>query len=155
MLVNVSRFNSVQGQVRNLIDVQLSDMQVGIEAWAKSTWRNSNVLQQLKRVWDQEYSHTAEFDWDSIRAYLNASVSSIKSHLVNMRGSGIDKNVERDTRNIDSLRKLGWRVAVVWECSMRLGPFKEVAERVGEWLQETNSTLTLPRRRKTSAAKRD
>jgi len=90
MLVNVSRFNSVQGQVRNLIDVQLSDMQAGIEAWAMSTWRNSNVLQQLKRVWDQEYADTAEFDWDSIRPYLNASISSIKSHLVNMKGSGID-----------------------------------------------------------------
>jgi DNA mismatch endonuclease, patch repair protein len=58
----------------------------------------------------------------------------------------LNKNAERDTRNIDSLRKLGWRVAVVWECSMRLHPFREVAEAVGKWLQETNSTLTLPRK---------
>jgi DNA mismatch endonuclease (patch repair protein) len=58
----------------------------------------------------------------------------------------LTKNAERDTRNIDSLRKLGWRVAIVWECSMRLRPFKEVAEVVGKWLQGTNSTLTLPRK---------
>ena len=58
----------------------------------------------------------------------------------------LTKNAERDTRNIDSLRKLGWRVAVVWECSMRLRPLIEIAEAVGKWLEETSSTLTLPRK---------
>lgn len=58
----------------------------------------------------------------------------------------LTKNAERDNRNIDSLRKLGWRVAVVWECSMRLRPLIEIAEAVGKWLEETSSTLTLPRK---------
>lgn len=28
-------------------------------------------------------------------------------------------NVERDARNVAALRKLGWRVRVVWECDIR------------------------------------
>lgn len=30
-----------------------------------------------------------------------------------------DKNVQRDRRQIDDLRKAGWRVFVVWECCLR------------------------------------
>ena len=90
MLVNVSRFNAVQAQVRNLIDVQLADLQTGIEAWAMAAWEKSGALKQLKRVWDIEYEGLIEFDWDSIRPHLNASISSIRSLLVNMKGSGIN-----------------------------------------------------------------
>jgi hypothetical protein len=90
MLVNVSRFNKVQEQVRDLIDSQLADLLAGIETWAMANWRKSNVLQRLKRVWDKEYEGTVEFDWDSIRPFLKASISSINSMLVNMKGSGID-----------------------------------------------------------------
>jgi hypothetical protein len=90
MLVNVSRFNAVQAQIRNLIDVRLADLKTGIEAWAMSAWEKSGALIQLKRVWDKEYEGTTEFDWDSIRPHLNASISSISSHLVNMKGSGIN-----------------------------------------------------------------
>ena len=90
MLVNVSRFNAVQAQVRNLIDVRLSDLKTGIEAWAMSAWEKSGALTHLKRVWDEEYEGTIEFDWDSIRPHLNASISSISSHLVNMKGGGIN-----------------------------------------------------------------
>lgn len=30
-----------------------------------------------------------------------------------------DQNSERDTRNVKALRKMGWRVLVVWECWTR------------------------------------
>jgi G:T-mismatch repair DNA endonuclease (very short patch repair protein) len=40
----------------------------------------------------------------------------------------LNRNAELDTRNIDSLRELGWRAGVVWERSMRLRPLKGVAE---------------------------
>lgn len=58
----------------------------------------------------------------------------------------LNSNVKRDTRNVESLRKLGWRVAHVWECATRLHPIEEVAESVGMWLLNSNPTLTLPRR---------
>jgi DNA mismatch endonuclease (patch repair protein) len=31
----------------------------------------------------------------------------------------ISGNVKRDARNVRSLRKQGWKVAVVWECSVK------------------------------------
>jgi hypothetical protein len=90
MLVNVSRFNAVQAEVRRLIDNQLSDLEAAIESWAMANWSKSDVLQQLKRVWDKEYQDTVELDWDAIRPFLKASISSIKTRLVNMKGSGVD-----------------------------------------------------------------
>lgn len=90
MLINVSRFNAVQEQVRNLIDDQLGEMKAGIETWSMASWHKSDVLVQLKRVWDKEYAQSVGYDWDEIRQFLSASISSIKSLLVNMKGSGID-----------------------------------------------------------------
>jgi DNA mismatch endonuclease (patch repair protein) len=33
----------------------------------------------------------------------------------------LDANAKRDSANIEKLRKLGWRVQVVWECETRAG----------------------------------
>jgi DNA mismatch endonuclease (patch repair protein) len=33
--------------------------------------------------------------------------------------SKLDKNVERDKKNLRLLRRLGWRVMTVWECELR------------------------------------
>ena len=35
----------------------------------------------------------------------------------------LGKNVERDRRNQRALRKLGWKVLVVWECQVLKDPF--------------------------------
>lgn len=43
----------------------------------------------------------------------------------------IDKNRERDTRNIDALRNAGWNVLTVWECE--LGEVDAVS-RIASWL---------------------
>ena len=31
----------------------------------------------------------------------------------------IDSNKERDKRNFESLRRLGWRILVIWECALK------------------------------------
>lgn len=31
----------------------------------------------------------------------------------------LDRNVQRDTENVEALVNLGWRVGIVWECSIR------------------------------------
>lgn len=56
------------------------------------------------------------------------------------------QNVQRDTQNILDLRKLGWRIAVVWECSLRLSPKDQVASIIGAWLDSERRSLTLPKR---------
>ena len=45
-------------------------------------------------------------------------------------------NVERDKRNVASLRDIGWRVAVVWECSLRTSSDLAAAvEDVSNWIE--------------------
>jgi G:T-mismatch repair DNA endonuclease (very short patch repair protein) len=39
----------------------------------------------------------------------------------------LDENCARDLRTEESLRAQGWRVARVWECSMRDATDKEIA----------------------------
>jgi DNA mismatch endonuclease, patch repair protein len=51
----------------------------------------------------------------------------------------IGANAERDHRNIDLLRKEGWRVAIVWECSLRgcsAADTKSVIERLAIWIRK-------------------
>ena len=56
----------------------------------------------------------------------------------------LDQNVSRDAKNINELRKLGWRVAVVWECAMRLKQPEATALTIGNWLKGRGSLLRLP-----------
>lgn len=56
------------------------------------------------------------------------------------------QNIQRDAQNILNLRKLGWRVAVVWECALRLPQKDEVASTIGTWLESERRSLTLPQR---------
>jgi DNA mismatch endonuclease, patch repair protein len=47
--------------------------------------------------------------------------------------------VNRDRRNVEALRKLGWKAAVVWECSMKEKGADAVAARVASWLRSGRS----------------
>lgn len=61
----------------------------------------------------------------------------------------IGKNVNRDQRNISSLSESGWRVLVVWECTVRgkgKWPLDEVVDTIGEWLLSTSSYSELAER---------
>lgn len=89
-LVNVSRFNAVQAQVRDFLDVVLAEIVSAIESWSMASWEKSASMIELKRVWDKEYEGTIELDWNGIRPYLKAAVTPMETRLVNMKGGGID-----------------------------------------------------------------
>ena len=42
------------------------------------------------------------------------------------------RNVERDQKNAEALKKMGWRIITVWECELK----KKVAEQTLEKLAE-------------------
>ena len=42
------------------------------------------------------------------------------------------KNVERDQRNIESLKELGWNVITVWECELKKSALEERLNRLSE-----------------------
>lgn len=49
----------------------------------------------------------------------------------------IEGNRMRDARNLDALTKMGWRVAIVWECALRAKGEKaltKIADRLAGWL---------------------
>ena len=49
------------------------------------------------------------------------------------------ETVKRDKRNLDALRKLGWKVAIVWECAVKDVGAEVVAGRIAVWLQSGRS----------------
>ncbi len=58
----------------------------------------------------------------------------------------IDHNRERDGRNLRLYRKLGWRVLIVWECSLK-GKYSltqdSLIEQISEWVVSDNQYLEL------------
>lgn len=44
------------------------------------------------------------------------------------------RNVERDMRHLEELSRLGWRVAIVWECALKGAATAATVTAVREWL---------------------
>lgn len=61
-------------------------------------------------------------------------------------------NKERDIKSIERLKTLGWRVSVVWECSLR-GKSKltisEVVNLLKDWLISDIETMSIPSKNET------
>lgn len=49
-----------------------------------------------------------------------------------------ERNVERDGQAIGSLRELGWRTAVVWECGLRKPYAASTLDDLVHWLRSDN-----------------
>lgn len=92
MLINVSRFNYVQQQVKEHIDQYLKIASDAIRSWALANWEKSLVMNDLHRVWQIEYANIVDesIDWDSVRVYFLDAINSIQTKLVNMKGVAID-----------------------------------------------------------------
>lgn len=46
-----------------------------------------------------------------------------------------DANTERDRRNRRDLLQAGWRVAIVWECALKMQVEGEIARQLDRWLR--------------------
>ena len=53
-------------------------------------------------------------------------------------------NVERDRRNGERLREAGWRIAVVWECSLRKDGVDRTALALDRWLHGNEGNFETP-----------
>ncbi|MDU8927682.1 very short patch repair endonuclease [Alisedimentitalea sp. MJ-SS2] len=58
----------------------------------------------------------------------------------------IETNRSRDSNNLELQKELGWRVAIIWECSIR-GPQrleeKAVFDSISQWLLSSEEILEL------------
>ena len=64
------------------------------------------------------------------------------------------ETVKRDTRNLEALRKLGWKVAIVWECSVKDEGAEAIAQRIGTWLKSGRSFKEISSRSARIASRR-
>jgi DNA mismatch endonuclease (patch repair protein) len=58
--------------------------------------------------------------------------------------SKIEKNVARDTTAMEALKRSGWRIAVVWECSFR--DVSDATERMrilGDWVNSDRQEVEI------------
>lgn len=51
----------------------------------------------------------------------------------------ITRNVERDKRNQQTLKEIGWQVITVWECELKKGNFQETMDKLIEYLVSNTS----------------
>jgi DNA mismatch endonuclease (patch repair protein) len=70
--------------------------------------------------------------WHQHRGCMDSHVpkSKISYWLPKLR-----KNVQRDTDNLRQLRKLGWRVLVVWECDINVSKSSRLKSRLVKFLR--------------------
>lgn len=53
-------------------------------------------------------------------------------------------NVRRDNLVLGELRRMGWRIGIVWECALRGNePAEQAAERVATWLRGSERFLEI------------
>jgi DNA mismatch endonuclease (patch repair protein) len=58
--------------------------------------------------------------------------------------SKFTETVKRDARNLEALRQLGWRVAIVWECAINSEGAEVVARQVAKWLASGKAYCEIP-----------
>jgi DNA mismatch endonuclease (patch repair protein) len=58
--------------------------------------------------------------------------------------SKIERNRENDMRHVRELHEMGWRICIIWECSVRKSGGDILAEHIARWLAGTAHTLEIP-----------
>ncbi len=86
MLVNVSRYNDVQGRIKEKIIEYLSELQNSIRySYKMPNAETYPVISNLKRLFDIEYSQTCGIKWLDIQDKLHEAAASIKVYNINQR----------------------------------------------------------------------
>jgi DNA mismatch endonuclease, patch repair protein len=72
------------------------------------------------------------------------SFATMPSSNIRFWESKFGETKKRDERNLDALRQLGWRVAVVWECSINKQGGAAIAQKLASWLLSRRSYAEIP-----------
>jgi hypothetical protein len=89
MLVNASRFTSVQAQIRNEIHGMIGDLREAIRTFAglgPTASLKNDKIRRLYETWGEEFSDAA--DWESVHANLVHAVGPIQVIEVNAKSKG-------------------------------------------------------------------
>lgn len=65
--------------------------------------------------------------------HKNCEAAKLPTSNIEYWAKKINSNVTRDSRNIQSLKKVGWNVIVIWECELK---FKTREKRLNQLINE-------------------
>lgn len=97
MMINVSRFNSIQETVLGLVYEYVSELKdaIAVHASLPPDQIDDDRMTELEESWREEYRDSG-FIWKDVLANLNEGVQSIEIRTVNMRGGRLDYSLNRD-----------------------------------------------------------
>lgn len=101
MLINVSRFTSVQDEVRDMVDTVLEHAKQHIRNFGSLdgiAWQQSTVLNELQGLFSDEYRDCG-FTWDQVRPALFEATAPIAVRSVNQKSgaASLDYAKHEDT----------------------------------------------------------
>lgn len=76
--------------------------------------------------------------------HQGCSLTSTPSSNTGFWGSKFEDTLRRDSDNMEKLRQMGWRLAVIWECALRGKSQGMIAIATGEWLKSADPELLIP-----------
>jgi hypothetical protein len=97
MMINVSRFNSIQETVLGLVYKYLSELKdaISVHASLPAGQIIDDDIAAIRASFEAEYGDSG-FQWRDILANLNDGVQSIEVRTVNMRGGRLDYSLNRE-----------------------------------------------------------
>ena len=103
MMINVSRFNSVQDDVHGLVYDYVNELSHHVELNANVSFlsKKSDILELFKNDYQNEFLDLKDEnyiypDWNQIRSNLTQAIRSIKVQVVNMRRGSLDYEQSKD-----------------------------------------------------------
>ena len=101
MMINVSRFNSVQETVSGLVWEFLTSVRDELRLYgnARGGLNHSELMQRMNKLYHKEFLNFLEEvelpDWATIQSNLHQAASTVTTKVVNMRGGGIEYDAHK------------------------------------------------------------
>ncbi|MGX1197391.1 Z1 domain-containing protein [Parvibaculum sp. MBR-TMA-1.3b-4.2] len=97
MMINVSRFNAIQGQVLGHVYEYLSELKdaVSVHGSLDPEDIRDETMDKIKTSFEEEYS-MVEYEWPEVLSSLNEGIQSIEVRTVNMKGGVLDYTLNKE-----------------------------------------------------------
>jgi hypothetical protein len=107
MMINVSRFVTIQKSIRDLVNVYVKKLHDAIKAnyaMPEDVSSKNEYMQSLQKVFEQQYSH-CEFEWSDIKGKLITVFPNLRTYVVNSKSEDVldYKKYERDGQSLTAI----------------------------------------------------
>ena len=107
MMINVSRFVSVQRTTRDFVSTFCNSLKNAIKSnylMSDEISQKNKYMQQVKATFEQDFPE-CEFDWITVKKELNCSVENIRTYVINSRSDEVldYKKYEKDGTSLTAI----------------------------------------------------